>query len=141
MGRFPQLVMAAILVTACARESVQQTAVVTAGIAAVERGTPVTTIVLANGLPEEVQQAARQVRPTVAERDLPPSPKWELPPGHFVLKAVEVSRSSAKVVGLMGPVPVLPPGVGRLSCGTHHSVNLHRKAGRWEVGETELVVC
>jgi hypothetical protein len=141
MGRILQLAVVVVLACGCSAGTDQQMAVVAAGIASVERGAPVTTIVLADGLAEETQQAARRVRPTVAEGDLRPGAKWELPPGHFVLKGVEVSGAEARVVGLMGPVPVIPPGVGRLSCGVHHSINLHREAGGWKVGETELLQC
>ena len=71
-----------------------------------------------------------------------PTATETLPAGHARLDRVEVNGDSATVTIWYGPIPVPPPGVISMNCGSGHTYNLKRNArGEWEVVGMGMTVC
>lgn len=131
------IALAVLLAAAGCSAERDDTGLLPAALRHVERHEPIEVIVLGPNLSQQARQSASELHKVVEQAQLTPVPGYELPPGHFLLKSIEVTGNAAHVVGTLGPVPSW----ATLACGTHYNFSFRLQRGRWVPGDIQIVQC
>jgi len=125
-----------LALTGCATER-DDTGLLADALGRIERDQPIEVIVLGPNLSQQARKSASELHRVVEQSELNPVSGYDLPAGHFLLKAIEVSGNTAHVVGTLGPVPSR----ATLACGIHYDFSFSFQRGRWVPGDIEMMQC
>ena len=95
------------------------------------------TVVLSPALPKQARTAASAYFKTIDQSSVVPVAGYDLAPGLFVLKSVEITGDVAHVIGTIGPIR----SNANLDCGSTNDMSYRKTDTGWQANVVETIVC
>lgn len=131
------ILLAAVLVVGGCTAQSDYDFLVTHAIISVGARADVQIVVLAPTLSQRARSAAAKHFKTMDQSAVVPVAGYDLAPGLFVLKSVEISGEVAHVVGTTGPIR----SNANLDCGGTHDMSYRKIGSVWQADVVETIVC
>ena len=107
-------------------------------LAAAERESHISKVLLAPDLPPGIKSAVEGKRPAVAASS---GEIAGLAKGHLLVQSATFGQSQATISARLGPVPRPRPNVALLACGTGLTVTFNLVGGPWQQGDLQTLDC